>query len=67
MCGVFEEFGRKCELRSVKNTLLKQMNKIYLGRDNSWIENCNSEQLQRGLDLILDGLNYNEFKRKIFE
>ena len=71
MCGVFEEFGKKCELKAEKrsegNTLLKQMNKKYFGYDNTWIKDCSSEQLKRGLDLILDELSYNEFKRKIFE
>ena len=75
MCGVFEEFGKKRELQGEKmgrkmekiNTLLQLMNKKYFGYDNTWIEKCNSEQLKRGLDLILDELSYNEFKRKIFE
>lgn len=75
MCGVFEEFGKKRELQGEKmgrkmekiNTLLQLMNTKYFGYDNTWIEKCNSEQLKRGLDLILDELSYNEFKRKIFE
>ena len=58
------EQGKRDTLRE---TLIRQMKKVYPSQDISWLDDCHLNQLNYALDIILDGYAFDEFKQKVLD